>query len=135
MKQLDMKAFAGSGFDIEMSGAKSSEYWTIYPYGLMEYESEVNINEYLIYRPRLNKPQVLDDYSKVLIDGLVWRVRLRHSVRHSHDYTIENKLHTSKSIRKLILKRSLVWIECIGVEDKPEWRYESDRLSMPLIKV
>lgn len=126
MKSLNMKAFIGIGFDLEVKhsvrGVVSFDKWSVA-------KDEKRTLRYLGgVRPRLNKPQVLDDYSKVLIDGLVYRfgfmcgdkIGIGQTVAHSFGY---------------IPSAKVVWLECIGLEDKPEWREESERLSMPLIKV
>ena len=125
MKSLNMKAFVDSGFDLEVKhsvrGVASFDKWSVA-------KDEKRTLRYLGgVRPRLNKPQVLDDYSKVLIDGLVWRVH----------YGLYGERHTEECVTSTVVKGiiDIIWLECIGLEDKPEWREESERLVMPLIKV
>ena len=94
-RDLDLTPFIGSGFDME-----SQE---LYAYPDKQCISEWIVNSHSIvsddfnspnvrFRPRLNKPQVLDDYSNVLVDGLVWNAGLAKR-------TIE-----------------IEWLEFIGVE-------------------
>ena len=130
MKKLDMKAFVCSGFDIEQGISRG--YWDI----VGDYRPEFDSNYYFdtYQRPRLNKPQVIDDYSKVLIDGLVWNFSYLHK---SHAGLITNHESVSKDILEILTmeKYQPISLECIGIEDKPEWHQEAKRLSMPLIRV
>ena len=124
MKSLDMKAFIGSDFDVESNISGLLSIWILH---CSDHLSRLLQEEEILVRPRLNDRQVLDDYSKVLVNGLVWRVHYgSYNGRH-----IENGL-TSITVKGI---RDIIWLECIGLEDKPEWREESERLAMPLIKV
>ena len=135
MKSLNMKAFVDIGFDCEWKYSISDCHWKNcsnfkmiskgHLIGLFKVDGFGEIIRYM--RPRLNRAQVLDDYSKVLIDGLVWRVH----------YDSYNGKHTEDGLTSTVVKGiiDIIWLECIGLEDKPEWREESERLAMPLIKV
>lgn len=142
MKSLDMAAFVKSGFDCEFSGGG---YWAI--------SNLIKINDdpkrpficdmsasWQRCRPRLNKPQVLDDYSKVLVDGLIWEVNFHYYTEQAfwgpHWTLSQQKMSTG---RLCVLDRedryTINWVSCIGFENLPEWEFEAKRLDMPLIDV
>jgi len=133
-KKLAMSAFIGSGFDIETSLKQINHFWTVNPHGSLKCESELNAHPDTLYRPRLNKPQVLDDYSKVLIDGLVYEYRV-HNYKYCPQGTTLIGSYSQFKGDVLDDNNVIEWCSVIGLEDKPEWREESERLAMPLIKV
>lgn len=79
-KRIDLTPFIGSGFDLEVKPSIKGIGSIGDKWQPARYEKRT-----LIYlggvRPRYQKPQVLDDYSKVLVDGLVWEVELVTPIR------------------------------------------------------
>ena len=92
-KQLNMEAFVGTGFDCEYLESNSI-HWKV---GL--YKSVNNM------RPRLEKPQVLDQYDWVKeVDGAVWDIR--------YDDISGIKTHVNVTNQRLIKEFELT----VGVE-------------------
>jgi len=91
MNKPDLSVFVGSGFDMEFSSRKnfkgfvitaaiaSVDYFDSLPF-LLEFQNHTQ-TEMEFCRPRLNKPQVLDDYSFIeSLEGFVWDVMFEQNV-------------------------------------------------------
>jgi len=140
-RDLDLTPFVGSGFDCETFDENRHD-WLV-----CELLGRLSINEFNLRadyffenhmdsdkaRPRLNKPQVLDDYSKVLVDGLVW------NIRYSNYKYLQNENVTSQysSHDCLGLSRNdnfiVEWIEFIGVERGSGLEDWAERHGVPII--
>ncbi len=79
-KKIDMSVFAGQDFDCEFTNGFWHESYVCRPLKEMvktiantdKYKPKTNRTRYYNHcRPRLNKPQVLDDWSWIP-DGLIW---------------------------------------------------------------
>jgi len=120
MNKPDMIAFVGKGFDCEF-WLYPEKRWVIDRLSRVEFGLAVpaaNIIAYEKFRPRLNKPQVLDDWSW-LPDGFVWRACAYDSSVKSPMF---HKLFSATSSKCLKVVSNIVWAGCIGVtEEYREW--------------
>lgn len=144
-KRIDMTAFAGTGFDCE--------FWDDYedsPRPLIDLLSAIDTPDslypyksnshgwYAHCRPRLNKPQVLDDYRPVLVHGLVWNVRISiYGILGDVEYT---HVITRKAVKSYIVQDEInhndgllkiEWLECIGATE--EYADHARELGIPVI--
>jgi len=141
-KKIDMSAFVGRDFDCEFylgigcgpDGQSSFPIWAIAKAMERRGDRVVDTARCLstdIFRPRLNKPQVLDGWSWVP-DGFVWEVFcLIFSGK-----TVKHKI-ISEQLREIEKEDSIVivWAECIGIESNAGYDHETKRLDMPLVEV
>ena len=115
----DMSAFIGRGFDMERRhiDEPGGLQWLVLP----NYRfSDHDVDSGLIVRPRINKPQVLDDYSW-LPDGFVWRAHYGYSGQAINDRARTDVWDFEQLADNLGWCR-IYWIECIGVESEyAEW--------------
>jgi len=143
MKSIDMNAFVGRDFDCEFMhvdryGVYSSQHYNTRPdwhIGKLRkadvssriYNASpkpVQSNSFNLCKPRINKAQVLDDWSWVP-DGLVWRNK-----------TFENL--KSKQVRNYCnwdTESYECWFECIGVEAGKCFDEWAEAHAMPLIEL
>ena len=106
LKKIDMSVFVGRDFDCEVK------------YGLSEWmvRSEVDFEQEpngAIWRPRLNKAQVLGGYSW-LPDGFVIDCRFFYG-----NYSVVTKRIRTSFIRDFpdIFANSIEWVSIIGLEE------------------
>ena len=107
LKKIDMTAFIGRDFDCEVKYGLSE--WMIR--SEVDFEKEPNGAN---FRPRLKKPQVLDDYGW-LPDGFMWRVKFTNM----HHYS-QVSIFCFAQLRELLVyvtKEDIHWIECLGLEE------------------
>lgn len=148
-KRLGLVAFAGTGFDMEATSIINGEIHTTIGH-LIEVQDVGKKQGFIVRdahfigndrlydqcRPRLSKPQVLDDYSKVLIDGLVWNCM---TLQHDYSLVADEEWRQLKSGEVRILEyenspyeyRDIIWLECIGAE--PEYADHARELGIPVI--
>lgn len=117
-----MQAFAGVDFDCIFWDFDSAEKISTL-IGIAEdgYFIPDNGVERGNCRPRINKAQVLTDYTPILVDGLVWRV----SYRTAHG-AITHEPVLSEVLKEL---RHINWIAFKGVEkgsEYEEWARAND---------
>lgn len=133
MNKPDMSAFVGRDFDCEFKSF-GGKYWFSSP--LAEYDLEgkwiydfrpKNYFDWINYcRPRVNKAQVLDDWSWIP-DGFVWR-------RHLSFYDDQNGVRTSEQLRQTLYNSSIL-IECTGVEANKGFDEWAELHSMEIIEI
>lgn len=115
MNKPDMSAFIGRGFDLEIMYTPTQSDWRISQD--VSHHPHILNSDYII-RPRLNKPQVLDDWSW-LPDGFVWRACAYDSLV---KLPMFHKLYSAIPSKYLKATGSVIWAECIGVtEEYREW--------------
>lgn len=122
-KQIDMSAFVGKDFDCEFG-------WGRFTYIGLLVGVEANGDDDIYYddseeadlgegypncRPRLNKPQVLDDWLWVP-DGLLWEVQVPKVPSYYLSFASVRK----RCVDELMTR--ILWASCVGVEpDYKEW--------------
>ena len=119
--KIDMSAFVGREFDCEFFNDDIEVYIAIGKLRTLDAHSCANTTDYFDHcRPRLNKPQVLDDCSW-LPDGFVWDAMVK-SYGGSTGFPFSESLFTldfeynisSKDIQKM---GGVIWIECLGLQE------------------
>lgn len=135
MKTPDMSAFIGTGFDMEFANKDDSLMmpWSIgelhhinndsnYPYRLKCHPDSKGFMEFDLCRPRLKKPQVLDDWSWVP-DGFVWEaVLVGEKVCESAICNEFIRVLDTEGLRIKQAKWRVVYGACIGVTPEyAEW--------------
>lgn len=132
-----MQAFVGVDFDIEYSFMSGD--WGITKKGM-----NVDSAHWYRFRPRLNKAQVLTDYTPILVDGFVWEVHLAHfiedarwsepckfmikSVRLKTDYTTDED-YTILSIAFKGVERGSEYEEWARAHDIPIYNKDMERVA------
>lgn len=131
-KRVDLKAFVGKDFDMEFYvgldcgpiGEWSRSVWSINKLDKIDSSDEVIYSDNnlaqqtYICRPRLNKEQVLLDYSW-LPDGIVWECRTGYG---------DNPIWSSEEVKENAKYGYIQWISAIGLhpdyaEQAKEWGY------------
>jgi len=120
-KKIDMTAFVGTDFDCECQLAPFPD-WQVKPF--------LKTDPNRIWRPRLNKPQVLNSWDWVP-DGLVWEVT-SYPRSMSPQYSTSNIL-CSVFLRHASNENVIIYAACIGVT--PEYALDGKRLGMEVIDV
>ena len=125
MNKPDMSAFIGSGFDVENKRNDTSLLWSVcHPEVYRQFIS----NEFILFRPRINKPQVLDDWSWIP-DGFVWDALV---------YLWSENEYIEKVTRTKLLENGeagIIHASCIGVEANKDFDEWAEIHSMKLIEV
>lgn len=136
--KIDMSAFVGKDFDLECYSYTQEKFLPLYGYG----KTVQRITSEHRYRPRLNKPQVLDNWSWVP-DGLVWEAVYRTENGNSEDRIIGNRVKRNISSKRLknMTKNieadgeyriyHIESVSCIGV--KPEYKEWGEQHDFPVI--
>lgn len=143
-KQVDMQAFVGVDFDCEFTSTCGC-YWevsrllTFRPLvfdkktGTRDaFRALTNLSWYRQCRPRLNKPQVLDDWSWVP-DGLVWRVSVNEYIDSICSSHTESVTCTSSELKRLSVECQVIYAECIGAE--PDSTHWANAHGVPVVEV
>ena len=105
--KIDMSAFVGREFDCEFFNDDIEVYIAIGKLRTLDAHSCANTTDYFDHcRPRLNKPQVLDDWSWIP-DGLIW------NSAHFINGEIVPIFHAPSSYLGCIKP---LWVECIGLQ-------------------
>ena len=128
-KQIDMSAFVGRDFDCEFKHF-GQKYW--FASTLSEYDTDnkylfdykpLNYFEWIQYcRPRLNKPQVLDDWSWIP-DGLVVQVKGYPFLKNHYGVHVLTSGQLRAEVSGVVDNDPKIeWASCIGVApDYAEW--------------
>lgn len=140
-----MEAFVGTGFDVEFFQDGDTQHFIS---TLIHFETK---NKYRPYtsncagewqkcRPRLNKPQVIGDWSWVP-DGFVWRARwlgfgeLNTTIMDSKKLRDLADCDLGEVVFDSFMGEEVVFASCIGVEkgsDLEEWAKAND---VPIIDI
>jgi len=154
-RDLDLTPFIGSEFDmvasniefnkrvegiilpydeiVQLVGVDSFDHWACF---LVRSETErdqlTNNRVKQFCKPRTNKPQVLDDYSKVLVDGLVWRAS--YMQRYSLHPTEFNAKSRDLNVKNWDYEKfPLIYLSFIGVEKGSGLEDWAKRNDVPVI--
>ncbi len=112
----DMSVFIGSGFDCEQGvldcGPRGDQSFTLWY--VCDAHGHRCIEKGRSFRPRLNKPQVLDGYSFIKsLEGFVWDAKIIHDDEYINtDIDLCN--HTTKDLQE-VEKDCFLWISFKGV--------------------
>lgn len=121
LKKIDMSAFIGRDFDCvnkishsQFIGHLKGYCEEIKSYILFSYGDYNAPCDHVM--PRINKPQVLDDYSWVP-DGLIWKLRLVNYASDSQSY-ISTKFLKSEHVIIYAMSRMhrIESLSCLGLE-------------------
>jgi len=117
----DLSGFVDSGFDMQFFdyGCDISGIDYLFGYSDRGFAIPQNGMETDFVRPRLNKPQILTDYSKVLVDGFVWCVmsKTNHGTHLWEKMVTRNGKITKPHWNCTdLLQPAIMWLEFIGVE-------------------